>query len=215
MAVAAPPAAGSASGALSGPAVVSDGDTLRIAGRVVRLHAIDAPETGQVCRDASGRPWDCAGAAMHALARLAADGLACAPRGAGGYGRVAAVCRTPAGIDVGAALVRSGLAVAYLRYGADYARHERAARAERRGVWQGRAERPEDWRRARRAGAATASSRGPAGCVVKGNVSGNGRIYHLPGQQHYARTRIDPARGERWFCSASEARAAGWRPARR
>jgi endonuclease YncB( thermonuclease family) len=52
------------------------------------------------------------------------------------------------------------------------------------------------------------------GCDIKGNISGNGRIYHLPGGAYYARTRIDESRGERWFCSESEARAAGWRPAR-
>jgi endonuclease YncB( thermonuclease family) len=52
------------------------------------------------------------------------------------------------------------------------------------------------------------------GCDIKGNISGNGRIYHLPGGAHYARTRIDESRGERWFCSESEARAAGWRPTR-
>ena len=53
-----------------------------------------------------------------------------------------------------------------------------------------------------------------SGCDIKGNISDNGRIYHLPGGAHYARTRIDEAKGERWFCSESEARAAGWRPAR-
>jgi endonuclease YncB( thermonuclease family) len=54
-----------------------------------------------------------------------------------------------------------------------------------------------------------------ARCVLKGNVSRRGeRIYHRPGQRDYARTRIDPDRGERWFCSEAEARAAGFRPAR-
>lgn len=52
------------------------------------------------------------------------------------------------------------------------------------------------------------------GCDIKGNISGNGRIYHLPGSSAYARTRIDTSKGERWFCSESEARAAGWRPPR-
>jgi hypothetical protein len=52
------------------------------------------------------------------------------------------------------------------------------------------------------------------GCDIKGNISDNGRIYHLPGGAYYARTRIDESRGERWFCSESEARTAGWRPAR-
>lgn len=60
---------------------------------------------------------------------------------------------------------------------------------------------------------APAETRRP-GCDIKGNISGNGRIYHLPGGAHYARTRIDESRGERWFCSEAEARAAGWRPAR-
>jgi hypothetical protein len=31
----------------------------------------------------------------------------------------------------------------------------------------------------------------------------------------YDKTRISPNKGERWFCSEDEARAAGWRRARR
>lgn len=54
------------------------------------------------------------------------------------------------------------------------------------------------------------------GCPIKGNVSfaTGERIYHLPGQPRYAETRIRPEWGERYFCTESEARAAGWRPAR-
>jgi len=55
----------------------------------------------------------------------------------------------------------------------------------------------------------------PPGCDIKGNLSMKGaRIYHLPGSEHYAETRINPSKGERWFCSEDEARAAGWRAAR-
>lgn len=55
-----------------------------------------------------------------------------------------------------------------------------------------------------------------ADCRIKGNINAAGeRIYHLPGQAHYSRTRIDEGRGQRWFCSEAEARAAGWRRARR
>lgn len=51
-------------------------------------------------------------------------------------------------------------------------------------------------------------------CPVKGNVGASGeRIYHLPGMRAYEDTAIDPARGERWFRSAEEAEAAGWRRA--
>jgi hypothetical protein len=54
------------------------------------------------------------------------------------------------------------------------------------------------------------------GCTIKGNINGRGeRVYHRPGQAFYAAAKIDTRAGERWFCSEDEARAAGWRPARR
>jgi hypothetical protein len=55
-----------------------------------------------------------------------------------------------------------------------------------------------------------------AGCTIKGNVApGTGeRIYHLPGDAFHGRTRVSLWRGERWFCTEAEARAAGWRRAR-
>ena len=39
---------------------VIDGDTLEVAGRKVRLFAIDTPEDGQRCRDGAGQAWNCA-----------------------------------------------------------------------------------------------------------------------------------------------------------
>jgi hypothetical protein len=55
------------------------------------------------------------------------------------------------------------------------------------------------------------------GCNINGNISINtgARIYHMPGQERYNETIIRPRYGERWFCSEDEARAAGWRKARR
>lgn len=55
------------------------------------------------------------------------------------------------------------------------------------------------------------------GCKIKGNVSraSGARIYHVPGQAYYAETRIATEYGERWFCSEADARAAGWRKARK
>lgn len=53
-------------------------------------------------------------------------------------------------------------------------------------------------------------------CVIKGNISADGeKIYHMPGQRYYDKTQIDATKGERWFCSESEARAAGWRKSQR
>lgn len=54
-----------------------------------------------------------------------------------------------------------------------------------------------------------------ASCRIKGNINlGGERIYHLPGQRYYGATRIDPAYGERWFCTEADARAAGFRRAK-
>ena len=52
----------------------------------------------------------------------------------------------------------------------------------------------------------------PGICRIKGAIGEAGeRIYQLPGGGRYARTYIDLAKGERWFCSEAEARAAGWK----
>lgn len=48
-------------------------------------------------------------------------------------------------------------------------------------------------------------------CKIKGNISSSGeKIYHVPGQRFYNVTKINQP-GERWFCSESAARSAGWR----
>lgn len=52
----------------------------------------------------------------------------------------------------------------------------------------------------------------PPNCRIKGNISNGDRVYHTPDSPYYARTHIDPAHGERWFCTEREAQAAGWRP---
>jgi hypothetical protein len=51
-------------------------------------------------------------------------------------------------------------------------------------------------------------------CNIKGNINSKGdRIYHVPGGSWYGATKINKAKGERWFCSEKDAKAAGWRAA--
>ena len=51
-------------------------------------------------------------------------------------------------------------------------------------------------------------------CIIKGNISSSGeKIYHVEGCGSYSQTKIDEARGEKWFCTETEAVAAGWRKA--
>lgn len=67
---------------------------------------------------------------------------------------------------------------------------------------------PWEWRRS---GAGNATGN----CQIKGNINSKGdRIYHVPGSRSYGATRINESKGERWFCSEAEAKAAGWRAPR-
>lgn len=205
---------------LSGRAAVIDGDGLAIdratGETTVRLYGIDAPEGRQTCRR-NGAEWACGDAASRRLRELVErHTVTCEQKDVDGYGRVVAVC-SAGGRDVGEAMVRSGMALAYRRFSDDYVPAEDAARRERAGLWQGEFVPPWDWRerdaRSRTRGAAT--DRRP-GCDIKGNVNGRGqRIYHVPGTPSYDSTVIDTGRGERWFCSEGEARRAGWRAPRR
>ena len=193
---------------------ITDGDTLRLGAVSVRLFGIDAPEDGQRCADAGGADWDCGDAAAARLAELAAAGpVRCEPRDVDRYGRLVSVC-TAAGVDLGGQLVAEGLARAYARYSDAYLEVEADARAAGRGLWAGAAEAPWDYR-AEGFTAAAGAAAPPAGCAIKGNLSvGGERVYHLPGSPSYARTRIDPSRGEAWFCDEAAAGAAGFRPVR-
>jgi endonuclease YncB( thermonuclease family) len=57
---------------------------------------------------------------------------------------------------------------------------------------------------------------GPSGCVIKGNINSRGdKVYQTPDMPAYDKTKVNPAKGERWFCTVDEARKAGWRPPRR
>lgn len=52
-------------------------------------------------------------------------------------------------------------------------------------------------------------------CNIKGNInSDDEKIYHTTDCAYYTRTKIDTSKGERWFCSESEALSAGWRKAK-
>lgn len=210
------------SGDILGTARVTDGDTLRIGETRIRLFGVDAPESRQLCPDGTGKSWPCGKAATRKLETLVAGRtVRCVPENLDRYGRTVASCSVE-GEDLGEILVRDGLARAYARYSDRYVAAEAAAMGGHRGLWEGEAEAPWDWRREKTATAAAARDPKPAdtadagdpACRIKGNISGDGRkIYHTPAMSTWARTQIDPARGERFFCDEASARASGWVPA--
>lgn len=192
--------------AFSGRITVIDGDTLTVGATRVRLFGIDAPELGQTCTKHGGTPWGCGEWTRgQATARLQNRVGRCEMLDVDKYGRTVARCFVR-NTDISTMLVENGLAQAYRRYSLDYIAAEKTAVVAGLGIWQGDMQPPHNYRR---------TIAPPQDCAIKGNISAGGRIFHLPGQEHYAATRISPYKGERWFCSAAEARAAGWRKARR
>lgn len=207
---------------IEGPAEVIDGDTLRVAGLRIRLFGVDAPELSQNCFS-NGTPMACGKMAKDVLeSMIGGADLTCVGRDTDTYGRIVATCRI-SGVDISAALVEAGWAIAFQRYSQDYLPQEARARASRAGIWQWDFQSPEDFRsnqQARRSPSAPAqatagpSSKGqpPEGkeaCFIKGNQSRRGDwIYHLPGMPYY-----DATRPEAWFCSEEQAQAAGYRRA--
>lgn len=189
---------------------VIDADTIDVGGTRVRLFGIDAPEMGQPCA-ADGREWDCGAWTRDAVANAFEGAYArCQSRDTDRYGRVVAQCSVD-GRDMGQAIVRSGLAWAYRQYSETYDLDEKAAAVAGRGLWAVEIQLPSDYRAAQFSDDPVPDQT----CTIKGNISSGGRIYHVPGQEHYSRTRINPNNGERWFCTRREAEAAGWRAARR
>jgi endonuclease YncB( thermonuclease family) len=210
---------------LAGPAQVTDGDTLTVAGAPVRLHGIDAPESRQTCmRD--GASWACGEESARQLRRLVEGAqVSCRTRDIDAFGRAVAVC-TANGLELNRTMVAAGWATAFRSYSQDYVADEERARASRAGLWGSTFQLPQDYRHAAAARAEAARPRvastdgapasprvsvaAPIGrCAIKGNRNRKGQwIYHLPGMPYY-----DATRAEELFCTEAQARAAGYRRA--
>ena len=194
---------------LSGQVVgISDGDTFTLLTSdktqvKIRVAEIDAPESGQPYGNKS----------KQALSDLIyGKDVSVTVQTTDRYGRT--VGRPYIGdLDVSAEMVRIGAAWAYRQYLRDdnLLVLEAEAKEAKRGVWglsEAQNMAPWAWRRGGNSHSTTAQS----GCNIKGNINSKGeRIYHVPGSRSYSATKINTSKGERWFCSEAEARAAGWR----
>ena len=127
---------------------VSDGDSLRSGNLRIRLFGIDAPELKQKCADQNGALWDCGVAAQRRLNGLigANNDLQCSLRDVDHYGRLIMQCFNGA-TDIGAAMVRSGHALAYRHFSDLYIAEEEQAKTALKGIWRGTFSPPWEWRR--------------------------------------------------------------------
>lgn len=193
---------------LKGRGSAVSGDLVKVAGTTVKLTGIEAPERDQKCANATGdRAWKCGQAARDAMARLARSTLICRLAGTDETGFRLATC-SAGEKDLAAELVRGGYVFASTGFFARYGSEESEARSARAGVWQSEGvQRPSEFRAQRWEEAKQVA---PQGCPIKGaKVS---RTYVLPWASGYERLRVRENRGDRWFCTEQEAKAAGWRP---
>jgi len=116
---------------IAGPGHVVDGDTLDVGHTRIRLEGIDAPEMAQTCQTATGESWDCGRKAAALLRTLAEQrDLACDRTGVDKYRRTLAVCYED-GVNVNEAMVRAGLAWAFIKYSTEFASVEAEAKARK------------------------------------------------------------------------------------
>ncbi len=198
--------------AVQGIPRVVDGDTIEIGATRIRLEGIDAPEGGQDCARIGGGTWRCGQAASVELQRLIGrEAVRCESRGTDTYKRMLGICFVGT-TDINAEMVRRGYAWAFVKYSRAYVAEEAEARSRMVGIWQAPTTTAWDHRAGRWETAGKSTT--PDGCPIKGNITSGGRIYHMPWSPWYDKVRIEPDKGERWFCTESEAIAAGWRPVR-
>ena len=198
-----------AAGKVEGKAAAITGDQLRVGSQAVRLSGIEAPAVGQVCAASKS----CAANAKAALQKLVGGKkITCEISGrqsaSEGEPVAIATCQVN-GADIAGQLVRGGHVFAASGLFSSYASAEREARSAKTGIWRTEPLRPVEqraklWDEAKKVS--------PDGCPIKGTVSGDEKTYHVPWSAGYEKAKIRTGRGERWFCSEAEARAAGWKP---
>ncbi|MGZ9809327.1 thermonuclease family protein [Pseudoroseicyclus sp. H15] len=140
------PAPPEVSGEVTGAAEVIDADILVVGGQQrVILWGIDAPERSQTCR-LDSREWGCYDAARRALQSMAERGeVTCTLYGEPDpFNRYYGQCLSN-GEDLGEAMVKAGLAMAYLEQTDDYELAQIDAITAGVGLWQPGAEFVEPW----------------------------------------------------------------------
>lgn len=194
---------------------VIDGDTIEIEnGEKVRYIGIDTPETMDPRKpvqcfgvEASKKNKDLVEGKMARLEKDITD--------KDKYNRLLRYIWVD-GVLINLELVKQGFAYSYsyppdVKYQEQFIKAQQGAREAKRGLWNSC---ESDSRVSGAASAILPEKTSIGGCTIKGNISTSGeKIYHLPGCDSYSKTQIDESRGEKWFCTESEAQAAGWRRA--
>ena len=132
---------------ISGIPSISDGDTIKIFNKRIRLHGIDTPEKKQICIKNS-KEYNCGKEATTALIKkINGKKVVCKVQDKlDRYKRYIGVCFAGK-INLNKWMVRNGYAVAYRRYSIDYIEDENYAKRNKLGLWSGSFIDPEKWRK--------------------------------------------------------------------
>jgi endonuclease YncB( thermonuclease family) len=128
---------------ISGFAVVSDGDTIKILNNKIRLHGIDAPEKKQNCTK-NEKKYNCGRLATEALIKKINKNIVkcLTQKNKDRYNRFIGDQK-----NLNKWMVKNGYAIAYKRYSKDYILDEEFAKKNKLGLWSGTFLKPERWRK--------------------------------------------------------------------
>ena len=134
-------------GEIAGNPIITDGDTIKIMNKRIRLHGIDAPESKQLCKK-NYKEYKCGIEAADELTKkINKNQVRCKVQDRlDRYKRYIGVCFVE-GINLNQWMVRNGHAVAYRRYSKDYIKDEDYAKKNKLGLWSGDFIKPEKWRK--------------------------------------------------------------------
>lgn len=126
---------------------VIDGDSLALGELRIRMQGNDAPELKQECRDnKSQQLYKCGQVSKNYLTSLIAkQDVKCSNEGLDKYKRQLAYCYA-GDINLNQEMVRSGNALAYIKYDKSFIKEEKIATANKDGIWSSEFEKPEKWR---------------------------------------------------------------------
>ena len=140
---------------ISGIAKVTDGDTIRIEGKKIRLFGIDAPEKKQQCKQAwltvsfftLNKDYPCGEISTNMLkSKINGKFITCKWINKDRYKRFIAECFLDK-TNINAWMVRNGHAVAYKKYSKKFVVQENIAKKEKFGLWSGNFQMPWDFRK--------------------------------------------------------------------
>lgn len=193
-------------------AEVVDGDTIIIENDIrIRLLGIDAPEVGECYSEEATQELERLVLGEEIILekdQTAKDGFDRLLR----YVVLHEENPDADNVFINSEMVRGGYAKSsYIkpnrRYLAQLQADERAAQEEEAGLWGAceQEELAENLERERDVDSFSDE------CVIKGNINKrHEKDYFVPGCPNYKRVKIDPRKGEEWFCSEEEAEEAGW-----